>query len=360
MEIKVVKKFNYVDEIINMISISYLRTKEEMTDALEDDLLSHEKKHFEDYKDLTNQTIEIFEKKMIKSDDDAFFFENRQEFGDITSILAHLLPKNGELLETVNEIEDEELYSKLSMILFGKVATDIKEIVQFLKNEDSEFITAQDEHAIPVVRKLTPSASWKMILIFEDPKKYIMQLAQIIKRNIPAFEYTLKQQRHIIETLMSQLEKQKSTIIAWFRTVNDNDNIFENMESITICPTLIGASNLFLNTNTNEITAGYFFQHVISQSILKEQPLEDVSLVLKILGDTSKFEILKFLKEEPHKYSVEIAEHLELTPATISQHMTTLRMYGLVVPEKVEKKVFYSISKERVKEIITNLERTLL
>ena len=78
--------------------------------------------------------------------------------------------------------------------------------------------------------------------------------------------------------------------------------------------------------------------------------------VLKALGDSSKFEILQSLLISP-KYNLEIAEELKLSPPTVSHHMSVLLENGLVDVEKKEGKVYYTLSKEKLRKVVGELEK---
>ena len=56
-------------------------------------------------------------------------------------------------------------------------------------------------------------------------------------------------------------------------------------------------------------------------------------------------------------YDLEIAEELKLSPPTVSHHMSVLLENGLVDVEKKEGKVYYTLSKERLREAVGELEK---
>ena len=72
---------------------------------------------------------------------------------------------------------------------------------------------------------------------------------------------------------------------------------------------------------------------------------------MKAFGDKSKFEILYSLKESP-KYNLEIAEELQLTPATASHHMSLLLSNHMVTVEKKDGRVYYQLNQETLREIM--------
>ena len=81
--------------------------------------------------------------------------------------------------------------------------------------------------------------------------------------------------------------------------------------------------------------------------------------ILKALGDKSKFDILKSIKEK-EMYGAEIAKMLNITTATVSHHMSNLHNLSLVNIIANNNKVNYTLNKESIKELIILLERTFL
>ncbi len=81
--------------------------------------------------------------------------------------------------------------------------------------------------------------------------------------------------------------------------------------------------------------------------------------ILKALGDRSKFDILKSIKEK-EMYGAEIAKMLNITTATVSHHMSNLYNLSLVNIVTNNNKVNYTLNKESIKELIILLERIFL
>lgn len=81
--------------------------------------------------------------------------------------------------------------------------------------------------------------------------------------------------------------------------------------------------------------------------------------VLKLLGDKSKFKILKAVKNEG-AYGARLAKRLELTTATISHHVNALVQKRLVLIEPEDNKVYFKLNKEKIREVIKALENEFL
>jgi len=347
MEIVIKKEFNIIYEIAELMGYSYLPeayTREKVKAEFEEQGV-HKDKLFNDIYDMIEETVAIFEKQMVRHEDDVFFFDD-EDISPMTMSLVLYLSKHQELLNDTSLVDEKQVYEALAMEWFEKVPEDLQEIMILL--EDSEW-------------ELKSSVKWKLLMIFDDPVKYIIRFIHMINRNIPAFEATLKKQRRLMDTLVVQLEQQKELFkpifemaaVEWEKTA-----IFEGV--ITVNPMLVGAGSFFTYDGGLNYWAGYYFREMLGViNGLLSETIEDVSPLLKLLGDNSKFEILKFLKQAP-SYNLEIANHLELTPATTSHHMNTLLINGLVTLEKQDKKTCYVLNEDKVREIIASLEATLL
>lgn len=81
--------------------------------------------------------------------------------------------------------------------------------------------------------------------------------------------------------------------------------------------------------------------------------------ILKAMGDKSKFDILKSIKEK-EMYGAEIAKMLNITTATVSHHMSNLYNLSLVNIVTNNNKVNYTLNKESIRELLILLERIFL
>lgn len=84
-----------------------------------------------------------------------------------------------------------------------------------------------------------------------------------------------------------------------------------------------------------------------------------ISQTLKILSDNSKFDILLYLKDK-QAYGAEIAKEMNLTTATISHHMNNMVGQGLVKMDKEESRVYYSMNRENIADILDACKRMLI
>ena len=80
---------------------------------------------------------------------------------------------------------------------------------------------------------------------------------------------------------------------------------------------------------------------------------------LKLLSDKSRFEIMRYIHSH-NAYGNEIAEHLGLTTATVSHHMSALLEANLISLEQKNGKIYYHINEDTLSQYINFYEEKLL
>ncbi len=93
-----------------------------------------------------------------------------------------------------------------------------------------------------------------------------------------------------------------------------------------------------------------------SQATLNE---DKVLLMLKLLADKSKFEILSVTVDKP-AYGAQLASMLGLTTATISHHTSALLDQNLLTLDKVDTKVYYRANPDMIRALINFVKKELL
>lgn len=84
-----------------------------------------------------------------------------------------------------------------------------------------------------------------------------------------------------------------------------------------------------------------------------------LAALLKALGDERRLEILALLKKRRLSGS-ELAKELNLTTATVSQHMTEMSGYGLVTWNKEMDRLYYEIDENAIRKILEQAWELLL
>ncbi len=86
---------------------------------------------------------------------------------------------------------------------------------------------------------------------------------------------------------------------------------------------------------------------------------EGLMRFLKTLADPTKFQILKYLRDE-RKYSTQISEQMGLSAATISHHMSQLGSQELVQFVKEGTRIYYRLNSDQVREKLRELSDLFL
>jgi len=81
-----------------------------------------------------------------------------------------------------------------------------------------------------------------------------------------------------------------------------------------------------------------------------------MSETLKAISDPARREILEMLKEGK-KTAGEIASKFNLTGATVSYHLSTLKKAGLIAETKYKKYIFYELNISVFEELLVWIER---
>lgn len=189
---------------------------------------------------------------------------------------------------------------------------------------------------------------WKFLLFLQEPVKKLQNLSRILKANFSAFEKAKEAVQKPLEKLMEDFQEgmEKEYLIA------------KISGDVTAFPTLVCPGAEVISSNPESTTAyiGLFVKDIYKMLEKSRNNRKHLLPVLKALSDSSKFEILQSLLISP-KYNLEIAEELKLSPPTVSHHMSVLLENGLVDVEKKEGKVYYTLSKERLREAVGELEK---
>jgi ABC-type histidine transport system ATPase subunit len=91
----------------------------------------------------------------------------------------------------------------------------------------------------------------------------------------------------------------------------------------------------------------------------QKEAKDRVDRFLKMLSDKRRIDIIKMLSYKPY-YGYEIAAKLELTPATVNYHISLLMDADVLTFDREENKVYYTLNKEKIKELLKETSIVLL
>ncbi|NFM82040.1 winged helix-turn-helix transcriptional regulator [Clostridium botulinum] len=343
MKIEILDKLDPICEIFGLIYISH--DYEKFIDALKKELNNNGvngelflKKNFK----IIDKYIKTFYKYKVINENELMFFDEDDE--SIFMLIAFVLINNKELIYSLDNITDDQ-FKSIILDVYNEISEEERTIDSISTlNNTIEFLKELD---------LKGNTKWKLMIILNEPKKYYKSLIKIIEDNKIAYNQACK-----------AIEKPLSKLISnYIKYVNSDkcevlNNIIKNNDSnIIIIPTLTFGTSLFEFKNTYFM--GLLYEIICKEYIYSMGNKGELVLKLKALSDKSKLEIISLLKAGP-KYSLEIAEALKLTPATVSYHMGSLLECSMVVVEKKQGKVYYHLNKIGLKNFIDELNNTLL
>lgn len=343
MSDKVLCELDPVFETMGLLSVSYNldAVKEETKKALSD-LGFDGEQFYSQYFKIFDKYVQAFLKNKVESKEDELFFYEKDP--NYFLILLLLIIENKSWLTSAVNLTDNQINSQISHICKAvfdndanpKISDTLDSIIEFLEKSGLE-----------------TNSKWKMLRIMRQPTKYITQLIDIINSNMDAYHKATDDVRKPLEKLLNQYNVSVN---------NCGDKKFyelktEISQSSTVYPTLIFPVSQMLFEKS--CYYGLLSEKVIKNGKARPNSKESLLLKLKALSDSSKLEIIASLKVSP-KYNLEIAQQLELTAATMSHHMNVLLNCGFVGIEKKDGKVYYHLEKENLKDLIKELQETLL
>lgn len=342
MDIKIIDKLNPICEILGLLYMSndYANFEKMAIEELSKEGINGElfiKKHLK----VIEKYVKAFDKYKVINDNDILFLGHNEL--EIFLILASVLIVNSNIVENINEMTNKEL-KELIIDLYNEQAEenesvesigDLRGIIEFLKKAD-----------------ISENSKWKMITVLDAPKEYYIKLIRVINDNMKAYEEACKAVDTHINKLLSDLIKYVNS--GKCEVLN---NIIEisNQEKV-ILPTLAFGAVLINMKSTYFV--GLLFELVCKEKLKVMGSKGELVLKLKALSDNSKLEIITLLKGG-HKYNLELAEALRLSPATVSYHMGSLLEYGMVTIEKKQGKVYYFLNEPGLKNFMNELSNVL-
>jgi len=207
----------------------------------------------------------------------------------------------------------------------------------------------------------------KYILLYYNLEDYLKEINDIINKVI----VILKKKHDVLQYIADEYQRIMSEEVEKY-----GDKLLENYDfkvsidkDIVIKPLIIRANTLMLkpwfadfNNDILDKRGAYIGIHVkILFDLINIYFINDEKIIstLKALGDKSKFDILKSIKDT-QMYGVEIAKKLNITTATVSHHMSNLYNLSLINYVADNNKMNYMLNKEAIEELINALENLFL
>jgi len=334
-------KLNPVIEILGLIYVSQnpkFQDKEEIIKQAEELGINGEEL-YKKTNGILRKYVVAFEKHMVIEEIDGIFFsEVDANFLFFAQILFASTP---EWLDNIESIPEQEIINELMYGIRGWVVDELSE-----NATTNEVIDALSQ------TELSPNVCWQFLRLIQHPKQQLTHLAQIIRKNIPAYEHALLSIEKPLAKRIELFEKQRSKNLLAGEVIEDLLISLGEKSIDTVIPMLISPT---VQMNVEGTSYMGLFTDDVFQMIENSKKTYGSNPVLKAIGDSSKFDILTTLNRTP-MYNLELAEHLGLSAATVSHHMQILIVQGLVSVEKRDGRVYYTLEKEPIRQLISELQ----
>lgn len=276
----------------------------------------------------------VFDKNRSKDkeeDFDFFFSDEEEAFILFIQVICANHPEwfdNG--LENVTE-------ESITLAFANSLVTD-ESTVYSAPPSVSEMVTLLENAAF------SSSVCWKLMIILRSPKEKMANLVKIVRSSLTAYEKAVSAVGKPLERLLEEFPKGKYISEPF-------------MKDAVLTPVLVYPAGEFIDTSDSgySIYIGLYAKDVYKMLEKSKDKQRNLLPALKAMSDSSKFDILLSLKTSP-KYNLELAEELNLSAATISHHMSGLLGYQLVSVEKRDGRVYYTLSRDTIRDLIAELQ----
>ena len=283
---------------------------------------------YKQYLSYLDNYVQVFEDTYALKQEETFFFGyNTEFFLTVLAMATELFESNAEH----DQLTQSHIFSVMNSFLKQKNS----EKASNSSDMENWFLLLQSS-------EYSEDTKWRLLELIHNPVRKFQELFHIYENNRTAFDVTFQKNKKQLEKLVSQAPSEPSDVICSLMSEFHPESkrfyltaVLPLMEWIT--PTII-----FQGVLTNKLD--------LYQKNL-ENAKEMLPPILKLLGDKSKFEILCLLKSHG-RYNLEIAEELQLTPATASHHMSLLLSNHMVTVEKKDGRVYYQLNQETLREIM--------
>ncbi len=213
---------------------------------------------------------------------------------------------------------------------------------------DAEIASDLSVYELASKSPLLLQEKWLLIWMYENPVDVYEQFGDIVNAMIPIiseYQDILAQQIDLVYTQWNE-----RIIAGEYKTLlKDKMGVDLGTPIKNLYVSFVGSAYLVIRKDTIfvglQFTDEYFKQQTVDQ--------ETTNNILKLLGDPSKYNILKELLSG-EKYGRQLSTNLGLSAATISYHIQELTNLGLVSVKTQDKsnRIYFQLRKETIEDVI--------
>lgn len=283
---------------------------------------------YKQYLSYLDNYVQVFEDTYALKQEETFFFGyNTEFFLTVLAMATELFESNAE----PDQLTQSHIFSVMNSFLKQKNS----EKASNSSDMENWFLLLQSS-------EYSEDTKWRLLELIHNPVRKFQELFHIYENNRTAFDVTFQKNKKQLEKLVSQAPSEPSDVICSLMSEFHPESKRFYLTAVLPLMEWIAPTIIFQGVLTNKLD--------LYQKNL-ENAKEMLPPILKLLGDKSKFEILCLLKSHG-RYNLEIAEELQLTPATASHHMSLLLSNHMVTVEKKDGRVYYQLNQETLREIM--------
>lgn len=193
----------------------------------------------------------------------------------------------------------------------------------------------------------------KLLECLENPEetqqRYVLLLNQFYEKAYKEFEERIIAQSTPYKDKYQHLFQENPA--RFFRDYLNIDPKTISNQTVNIHISLLEFVGSWYVDPANETLPDWVFLGAYTEQIVGlEAVKERLQKFFKIMSDGKRMDIVELLAGRPW-FVNELAEELNLTPATISHHLGTLLALGIATCERDEHRVYYSLDKSKMRKI---------
>lgn len=327
------------------------------------------------YVELLQEIENAARAEFSKDTEDIRFFCGMQKISDNIKTFANILMLAGS--NALHESSVTEYYNELKDLSEAEYTKyfydEVREFGSSTVDEDTEGeISALDVFELIQQKELSDAEKLHLQKLFIHHKEYCERFAALMERSakvIKKYEKKLIAKGKSVAEHFENLVNETSMaayIMKEFYGDLEAENKFKDCDIYIsyIKSSTMGFSLEELDASSKAIVnIGAIFNASIRIEDLMKNLVnlneEKVLLMLKLLADKSKFEILSSTVDKP-AYGAQLASMLGLTTATISHHTSALLDQNLLTLDKVDTKVYYRANPDMIRALVDYIKKELL
>ncbi|WBW96898.1 ArsR/SmtB family transcription factor [Oceanirhabdus sp. W0125-5] len=245
-----------------------------------------------------------------------------------------------------------------------KLLLDILDKQEMIENDVREEKYKDKDYMLTLIKStaLSPSMKWALLCAIDNPKGYIEEYVEFMRKIKPNFDEMWiqadKEIKKYREGFVKELENHGMDFLNRISGELIKEDNLKFFDSAIMCLSYFEAATIRLMEFDNTLLFHWGYKVEEAYEYLmrrKEFEFENRLRVIKTLGDKTKYKMLKLIAENPEICANDIIEQLELTGATVSYHINLMSTYKILKITKTNKKNSYEIDKSTLVDFLQGI-----